>query len=425
MFESFPPPDFVPTESAITGIDLYMPRPPEEEHRPVVEFGCPQCGNQTAYSATDGGLTCTHCAYYEPPQKAVVGKGAEEFEFTVETLARAAHGWGEERKELQCQSCGAYSSIPVDMLTYTCPFCDSNKVIQRRAPQDVLRPRFVIPFKIEADTCRTITREWLGSNWMVPKALRRIVALENFDGVFLPFWTFDATLQARWRAEVGHKKTQRYFSAGEWKTRTKIVWKWESGQVRQAVDDLLIGGTTHLSALLLKRINNYDLYHLAPYEAKYLAGFQAQNYDVPLEQAWETARGQMRLQVKKGCYRQTSTSRVRNFSMELDFADESWRYILLPIYLATYTYRDKIYQVLVNAQTGAISGQRPVDWPKLWLVIALIMAPAFAAGLVGLVQQLFYQVAQSGWLGCGFVLFLLSLLPAIKLVIDATKLDDV
>ena len=33
---------------------------------------------------------CTHCGYYEPPQQEIVGKGAEEFEFTVETLERAA-----------------------------------------------------------------------------------------------------------------------------------------------------------------------------------------------------------------------------------------------------------------------------------------------------------------------------------------------
>jgi hypothetical protein len=93
-FEVFPPPDFVPTGSAIEGIEIYKPAPPQVEHRPIVEFKCPRCGSDTAYSVADGGLICTHCDYYEAPQKPVVGKGAEEFEFTVETMARAAHGWG-------------------------------------------------------------------------------------------------------------------------------------------------------------------------------------------------------------------------------------------------------------------------------------------------------------------------------------------
>ena len=49
MSETFPPSDYVQTESAIKGIDIYMPKPPEEEHRPVVAFSCPQCGGHTAY----------------------------------------------------------------------------------------------------------------------------------------------------------------------------------------------------------------------------------------------------------------------------------------------------------------------------------------------------------------------------------------
>ncbi len=122
-------------------------------HQPVVDFKCPQCGATTAYSVPDGGLTCTHCGYYEPPEKPVVGKGAQEFEFTVETMERAAHGWGEPRTEMECQNCGARTSLPVGSLTSTCAFCGSNKVIQREAPQDVLRPRFLIPFKIDATKC--------------------------------------------------------------------------------------------------------------------------------------------------------------------------------------------------------------------------------------------------------------------------------
>jgi transcription elongation factor Elf1 len=425
MFESFPPPDFIPTGSAVEGIEVYKPRPAEEEYRPVIEFSCPQCGGQTAYSATDGGLTCTNCGYYEPPQKAIVGKGAAEFEFTVETMERAAHGWGEERKELQCQSCGAYTSVPLDTLTYTCPFCNSSKVIQYQASQDILRPRFLIPFKLEAEACRKIAREWLGSSWMTPKALQQVVSLERFKGVYLPFWTFDATLKARWQAEVGHTKTERYYSGGEWKTRTKIVWKWESGQVRDVVDDLLVRGSTNLSPLLLERVDNYDLRQLAPYEPEYLAGFQAQNYNLPLEKAWEMARNQMRRRVKEICYRQPSTSRIRNFSMELDFADESWRYILLPLYLTAYTYRNKTYQILVNGQTGVISGQRPVDWRKLALVIALIMAPAFIVAGIGLVEEFFiYGVYSGGWYTGAVILFLIGLAIVAKLVVDALRLDD-
>lgn len=424
MSQPFPPPNFIPAESAVEGIEIYKPAPePEEEHRETVQFNCPQCHAATAYSATDGGLTCTHCGYYEPPQKAVVGKGAEEFEFTVETMQRAAHGWGMARKELQCQNCGVYTSVPPDSLTHTCPFCDSNNVIQREAPQDVLRPRFLIPFKIEADACHDVAREWMGSSWMTPNALKRLADVEEFIGVYLPFWTFDAVTEADWQAEVGHTKTERYYANGEWKTRTKTVWKWESGHVRVDHDDLVVEGTTRLSQLLLGQIKAYNLHDLAPYEPKYLAGFQAQSYDVVLEKAWEQGRHAMRDRTKESCRSQASTSKIRNFSMNLNFTNESWRYILLPVYLANYDYDNKSYQVMVNGQTGTIAGQRPADWGKVWLAVIGLVAPGLTVGFIGLVFSFF---AGTGFplAVLGFILLVIGIIVAYFLIQKAQRMDD-
>ena len=163
------PEGFIKVASVVEGIDVYAPAPAEEApQREIVDFKCPQCGAVTAYSAEDGGLTCTHCGYYEPPEKTAVGRRASEYEFTVKTMERAAHGWGEARKDMACQNCGAVASIPTESLTHTCAFCGSNKVIQRQAAQDMLRPRFLVPFKIDTSTCHDLTQEWLGSSWMVP-----------------------------------------------------------------------------------------------------------------------------------------------------------------------------------------------------------------------------------------------------------------
>ncbi len=423
MSELFPPPNFIQIESALEGIEVYKPAPEKEEkHQETVDFSCPQCGASTAYSATDGGLTCTHCGYYEAPQQEVVGKGAEQFEFTIETMQRAAHGWGEARKELQCQGCGAYTSISLEDLTHTCAFCGSNRVIQREAPQDILRPRFVIPFKLEGDACQNITQEWMGSSWMTPPALRRIAQVADFKGVYIPFWTFDSVTKASWDAEVGHEKTESYYDDGEWKTRTRTVWRWESGQVRLDITDVLIEGTNRLSTILLARVKSYNLHDLAPYEPKYLAGFQAQAYDVPLESAWESARHEMRERTRESCRSQASTNKIRNFSMEMDFDDELWRYVLFPLYLAVYSYENKTYQVMVNGQNGDISGQRPVDWLKVWLAVAALLAPGLTIGLAGAILLIFgigFPI-----LIIAFILLVIGIIIGFILVQKAQGLDD-
>ncbi len=425
MTESFPPPGFITAQSVVDGIEVYMPAPLEKEtQEQVVDFSCPQCGATTAYSVEDSGLTCSHCGYYDAPPKEVVGKGAQEFEFTVETLERSAHGWGGDRNEIECQNCSAVTSVPIESLTHTCAFCGSNKVIQRQAIQNILRPRFLIPFKIETIDCREIARDWLGNSWFVPSRLRNIAGQTNFTGVFLPFWTFDTNTEADWKAEVGHTKTKRYYSNGKWKTKTVTEWRWESGYVVENYDDLLVEGTDRVSHLLLSRIKGFDLGALVPYEPKFLAGLQAKAYEVPLERGWEISRQQMREHTRQVCRDQASTPKIRNFSMHMDYSDESWRYILLPVYLATYSYEDKVYQVMVNGQTGAISGQRPVDWTKIWFVFAALLTPGLLLGLIGLITIPFGGIGAAIGL-FGFILLVIGVVIGIILLRKAYQFDDV
>jgi predicted RNA-binding Zn-ribbon protein involved in translation (DUF1610 family) len=419
------PPGFIPTDSKVEGIEVYKPAPMESEiMRETVDFNCPQCGATTAFSARDGALTCSHCGYFEAPLKPVVGKSAEDFEFTVDTMELATQGWGEDRKEVECQNCGARTSIPTESLTHTCPFCGSNKVIQRKASQDILRPRFLIPFKVEPSACREITREWLGSSWMTPGKLKDIANMALFTGVYLPYWTFDAITRADWKAEVGHAKTKRYFEDGKWKERIVIEWRWESGHIIQKYDDFLIRGTKRLSDLLLRQINNFNLNELSPYDPKFLAGLQAQAYDVPLETAWEGSRILMRDQTKSACRTQASTNRIRNFSMNLDFADESWRYILLPVYLATYSIDNQEFQVMVNGQTGAIAGQRPVDWRKIWLLIGLLLSPGMLLGLIGILTVALAGIGLAIGI-VGFFLLIFGIIISVVVFRQASALDNV
>jgi len=393
MNESFPPEGFVKTKSAVSGIEVYMPRPPEEDAREVVDFRCPHCNSATAYSTDDGGLTCSFCGYYEAPQTEIVGKGAQEFEFTVETVERSTNGWGQERKELVCNSCAVHTTLSVEMLSHTCPFCGSHAVVQTRAPQDVLRPRFLVPFVTTTENCRQITAEWLQNSWMLPKDLQNLARSTEYTPIYIPFWTFDARTQATWRAEVHNTDAnRRRYSAPNWKWERPFLlklgnrdgkqWDWESGAVSLNTDDMLISGSSQLNVALLKQMRGYRLADLVPYDPAFLAGLSAQAYDVDLETAWERARKSMRAHTKAACLEQASARSTRNFSMNMDFSDESWRYILLPLYLATYRYGNKVFQVMINGQNGVIAGQRPVDWKKVGGSLAGTFLPTILFAIV-------------------------------------------
>jgi len=425
MKDDFPPTGFELTASSIKGIEVYKPKPSEEApQKEVVDFDCPQCGATTAFSVENSGLTCSFCGYFEPAEEQIVGKDAQSFEFKVETLQQSAQGWGEVRSEIECQNCGAETSIPVGSLTSKCLFCGSNKVIQRRAVQEELRPKFLIPFKIDLQKVRAITKTWLQNDWRLPESLKEVYREADYQGLYLPFWTFDSLTLADWKAEVGHERIKRVFEDGEWKTRTEIEWRWESGHVEHKFDDVLIKGTDRISDLHFKKISNYDLQELIVYNPEYLAGIYAKSYDIPLEKAWESSRNEIREAIRQICRNHASTPRIRNFSMTLDYDDESWRYILLPIYLAVYNYQNDAFQVMVNGQNGEISGQRPVDWTKVWLVIAGIIMPGILFALIGLVTFPFGGIG--GIVGLvGFVLLIAGLIASFFIFQSANQMDDI
>ena len=47
------------------------------------------------------------------------------------------------------------------------------------------------------------------------------------------------------------------------------------------------------------------------------------------------------------------------------------KHTLLPVWLLTYTYGSKNYQVAVNGATGKIAGEYPLSWVKIAIAIVL------------------------------------------------------
>jgi ribosomal protein S27AE len=412
------PPDFVQVPSAVSGVEVYAPAPEEltAERR---TFKCPRCGASTAYSATTATLSCAYCGYTETPEGPVVGRAAQEAEFRVDTLEREERGWGLERREIFCESCGADISLePTDLAT-TCPFCASNRVVVREETHsDLLRPGFLIPFGVSRDSAERSLRRWMTKGWMHPRDLVRAAASAHLTGVYLPFWTFSAQLDTSWKAEVGRKRTRTTLS-GE--RKTEIKWEWRSGRLDLRIDDMLTPGSNRISLLLLERLYPFDLSALSVYDPAYLAGWRAQAYDVGLRPAWDEARVWMREKAKEAVRQDINSRHVRNMGMTVDMKDERWRYVLLPVFLVAYRLRGRAYQVMINGQTGRIAGQKPVDWRRVGGALALLLLPG---PLLILLAGFLAREAAGVLTMVGLGLVTLSLFLAVVLLRQALAADD-
>jgi hypothetical protein len=109
--------------------------------------------------------------------------------------------------------------------------------------------------------------------------------------------------------------------------------------------------------------------------------------------------------------------------MALDFDNESWRYVLAPVYVATYRYEDQPYQVMINGQTGTIAGQRPVDWTKVRLAVAALVGPGLLLSIVGLLTIILGVGAIL--LIPGVILLVIGVVIAFTIINKARRMDDV
>ena len=372
------PNNFMEKPSLVPGIDIFGPRPANQPDRKPESYKCPECGANTQFDVTSAGISCEHCGYTAPIKKQTPALRAELHEFTLKTLSTANQSWGVERKHLHCENCGAEFSISEDSITSTCPFCAANKVNINPTPGDFLRPEFIIPYKISPERNQTLVNDWLQQGRFHPSDMASSAMLQKFTGIYLPFWIFDTKINANWRVSV--ESSDKFKIAGENNSQVEYKEGWVTGQTQLEINDIPHPGTNKASHILLKKLRPFQFEELKNYSPDYLAGWQAQNYNIPLEESWTTAKEEIREIAKSTIRQQIRGTKIRNFSMTAKFPNETWRYVLLPIYLSAYKYKNRTFQVIVNGQTGAVAGQKPVVWGKVWLTIALQLAPGVGLG---------------------------------------------
>jgi hypothetical protein len=71
------------------------------------------------------------------------------------------------------------------------------------------------------------------------------------------------------------------------------------------------------------------------------------------------------------CARQVPGDTHRNLQISPQFSAQTFKHTLLPVWLLTYNYGSKTYQVAVNGSTGKITGEYPLSWIKIAIAIII------------------------------------------------------
>ena len=70
----------------------------------------------------------------------------------------------------------------------------------------------------------------------------------------------------------------------------------------------------------------------------------------------------------------------RLHSVHTRYFETMFKLMLLPVWLAAYVYAGRTYQVMINAHTGEVVGQRP--YSVLKIIAAIVLALVVVVGVI-------------------------------------------
>lgn len=334
------------------------------------QFPCSQCGAKVEFAPGKDTLLCPYCGHETsiPASTDVI----EENDFAA-TLAELERGAVMESvPSVTCTSCAAHIEPPRATEAFPCPYCGSSIVV-KEGSEKLIKPQALLPFLVPRGQATDMYRKWLRTRWFAPNALKKFARLEGrLQGLYTPYWTFDANTVSRYTGQRGDNYVVR---VGK-RTQTRIRWRPAAGTVSRTFDDMLVVGSTSLPRELAEKLEPWDVGALVPYADEYLSGFLAERYQVDLPQGWGRAVERMDEIIRQDVKRDIGGDHQRISSLSTRYSDVTYKHVLLPMWICSYRFRDKIYRFLVNARTGEVQGQRP--WSPIKIALAAILASIVA-----------------------------------------------
>jgi hypothetical protein len=299
-------------------------------------------------------------------------------------------------KHIQCKTCGAEVTTEPSQRSYVCPFCDSTYV-QELTPDQTgrQRPEFVIGFAITPEQALEEFKKWLKRNsWYRPGDLAAASVADKLKGIYLPFWSFSMLAQSSWRAQIGEYwyRTETYTttdSKGNTTTHTRQVRETEwwpcAGRHHRYYSGYLVSGSKGLPQSQSLRVQPFNLPALKRYEPFFLAGWLAEEYSIARDEALALCQQEFQRQENGNVAGFLPGDTHNGLAVQTQFSQINSDLCLLPIYILSYRYKDKVYRYLLNGQTGKMDGDKPVSGKRIGIAVGVILAIILVIVLIAVI----------------------------------------
>ncbi|MEZ6044478.1 MAG: hypothetical protein R3C11_02630 [Planctomycetaceae bacterium] len=178
-----------------------------------------------------------------------------------------------------------------------------------------------------------------------------------------------------------------YVTTGSGKNRRRerrTSWSSASGSFQRFFDDVLVLAAEEMNLNLVRQLEPWPLHQCVPFRQELLAGLFSRTYEIELEPGFHLAENLIRDALTSDVRHRIGGDTQIIDSMDVVHDAITFKHVLLPVWLMPYKYKGKLYQLMVNAATGEVCGERPYSWVKITFAI---LAGLLLAGAIYLFTQ--------------------------------------
>ena len=346
------------------------------------EYKCPCCGGAIAFDSTAQKLKCPYCdtefeiETLKGYEEELEGDSADNMEWQTDAGSEWQQGEADGLCNYSCNSCGGEIVADETTAATKCPFCD-NPVIMKGRLSGMLKPDYVIPFKLDKKAAKAAYMRHIEGKRLLPKLFRDQNRIDEIKGIYVPFWLFDAEADAnvRYHAEIVHPS---YEDSENRYTPTSHYMVQRSGSI--GFENVPVDGSEKMADDLMESIEPFDFSEAVDFQTAYLAGYLADKYDVTIDDSRDRADTRCSETLAQAL-RDTVTGYGACVTEREDIALRRGKvhYALLPVWMLSTKWRGQDFLFAMNGQTGKLVGDLPTDRGRFWGMFAAIAAPLTVA----------------------------------------------
>jgi DNA-directed RNA polymerase subunit RPC12/RpoP len=329
----------------------------------VNEYKCPNCSGAVSFDSGIQKMKCPYCdAEFEISavaeyQKELAEPPADKFGWAESEGGDWESGELDALAVNSCSSCGAEIVGDKNTVATVCPYCGNTHIVQAGL-KDMLKPDYVIPFKLDKKAARAALERFQEKKRLLPKFFKQESRMDSITAIYVPFWLFDADTAAHIRykaAKIKHWSDAKYNY-----TQTSFYSCVRSGSL--GFKQVPVDGSEKMDDAYMDAIEPFDYAQMVDFSSAYLSGYLADKYDVDAEQSKLRANDRIKKTVEAE-FRKTVSgyNTVTVESSSVQFSGGTVHYALFPVWMLNTKYNGKMYTFAMNGQTGKLIGKLPVD----------------------------------------------------------------